>query len=186
MLTIRNLWFYLNYLKSKIKYRGKVKFRGFTYFKEYANSKIEIGDGVTFNSSFESNIYGLYQPCVIIARNGGVLRIGSGSGISGSTIYCKLKIEIGKNVLVGGNCKLMDNDWHSLESSKRVIQKEEDIKKAPIIIGDNCFIGGNSIILKGTTIGNNCVIGAGSVVHGYFPDNSIIAGNPAKVIKKNI
>ena len=42
----------------------------------------------------------------------------------------------------------------------------------------------NSIILKGTNIGKNCIIGAGSVVHGTFPDNVIIAGNPAKIIKE--
>ena len=49
-------------------------------------------------------------------------------------------------------------------------------------IGDNCFIGMNSIILMGSHIGNNCIIGAGSVVHGSFPDNVVIAGNPARII----
>ena len=49
-------------------------------------------------------------------------------------------------------------------------------------IGDNCFLGMNSIILMGAHIGDNCIVGAGSVVHGKFPDNVVIAGNPAKVI----
>lgn len=49
-------------------------------------------------------------------------------------------------------------------------------------IGNNVFIGMNSVILMGSTIGNNCIVGAGSVVKGNFPDNSVIAGNPAKVI----
>lgn len=53
---------------------------------------------------------------------------------------------------------------------------------APTRIGDNCFLGMNSIILPGTTIGNNCIVGAGSVVGGIYPDNVVIAGNPAKVI----
>lgn len=51
------------------------------------------------------------------------------------------------------------------------------------VIGENCFLGMNSIILKGTHIGNNCIIGAGAVVSGNFPDNVVIAGNPAKIIK---
>lgn len=51
-----------------------------------------------------------------------------------------------------------------------------------IIIGSNVFIGDNSTILPNTTIGNNCIIGAGSVVRGKFPDNSVIVGNPAKVL----
>lgn len=49
-------------------------------------------------------------------------------------------------------------------------------------IGDNVFIGINSIILMGSHIGNNCIVGAGTVVSGCFPDNTVIAGNPAKVI----
>ena len=46
------------------------------------------------------------------------------------------------------------------------------------------FVGSNCIILLNTTIGNNCIIGAGSVVRGQFPDDSVIVGNPAKVIMK--
>jgi acetyltransferase-like isoleucine patch superfamily enzyme len=53
-----------------------------------------------------------------------------------------------------------------------------------IKIGNNVFIGSNSIILLNTTIGNNCIVGAGSVVRGHFPDDSIIVGNPAKIIMK--
>ena len=51
-----------------------------------------------------------------------------------------------------------------------------------ITVGDNVFIGMNSIILPGTTIGNNVIIGAGSVVRGNIPDNSVITGNPASHI----
>jgi len=51
-----------------------------------------------------------------------------------------------------------------------------------IKIGNNVFIGNNSIILLNTTIGNNCIVGAGSVVRGEFPDGSLIMGNPAKIV----
>lgn len=53
-----------------------------------------------------------------------------------------------------------------------------------IKIGKNCFIGCNSIILKGTVLGDGCVVGAGAVVTGKFEDNCVIAGNPARVIKR--
>lgn len=49
-------------------------------------------------------------------------------------------------------------------------------------IGRNCFIGGRSLILPGVTIGDSCIVGAGSVVTRDVPPNSIVAGNPAKVI----
>lgn len=51
-----------------------------------------------------------------------------------------------------------------------------------IKIGNNVFIGNNCTILPNTVIGDNCIIGAGSVVRGQFPDNSVIVGNPAKVV----
>lgn len=86
-------------------------------------------------------------------------------------------------MLIGSGCKIIDNDFHALDPTKRVNQKDCDIRRAPIVIGDNTFIGMNAIILKGTAIGRNCIVGAGSVVHGTFPDGVVIAGNPAKIIK---
>ena len=128
---------------------------------------------------------GLYQRTIIVARYGGKITIGEGCGISGSTIYAMDEINIGENVLIGGNCKIIDNDFHPLLAYQRIDQKVEDIIKRPINIGEGCFIGANSIILKGTTLGKNCVVGAGSVVSGTFPDNVIIVGNPAKIVKEN-
>ena len=58
------------------------------------------------------------------------------------------------------------------------------IPAKPIRIGKNCFIGCNAIILKGTELGNGCVVGAGAVVAGEFEPNSVIVGNPARVIRK--
>ena len=142
-----------------------------------------MGGGI-INSSPYSNMLGLWQRTIIVARYGGKIEIGDGFGISGSTIYSFQSIKIGKNATIGANCKIIDNDFHPLESDKRIAGlNEEYTKRAPILIGDNCFIGMNSIILKGTTLGDNVVVGAGSVVHGSFPANCIIAGNPAKIIK---
>ncbi len=53
-------------------------------------------------------------------------------------------------------------------------------------IGQNCFIGGNSLILPGVEIGDNCVVGAGSVVTKSVPPKSVVAGNPAKILRSNI
>lgn len=184
-MLVRTLGLYLNYLIYKIRLYKKVVFNGFTIIYAFKGSTITIGTDVTFSSSAISNLVGMYQRMIVIARYGGSINIGNNCGISGSTIYSMKKINIGNNVLIGANCKVIDNDFHPLSALKRQHQKPEDIKCRPIIIGDDCFIGMNSIILKGTVLGKNCVVGAGSVVSGTWPDNSIIAGNPAKLVRIN-
>lgn len=180
---IRTIFLYCIYLKYKIKYFGKVKFNGFAIIFKFKECKIEIGKSTTINSSFSSNLLGMYQKTIIICRHGGRIKIGENVGISGVTIYAMKKIQIGDYCMIGANCKLIDNDFHPLDLKKRIQNRSEDIKKRDIIIGDNSFIGMNSIILKGTKLGSNCIVGAGSVVSGAFPNNVIIAGNPAKIIK---
>ena len=64
----------------------------------------------------------------------------------------------------------------------RVDQQVDDIKKRPISIGDGCFIGANSIILKGTILGKNCVVGAGSVVLKKVKAGETVFGIPAMPI----
>ena len=183
---LRFFFLYLFYLKQKIKDFGRVKYKGFTIYFPFKNSHIYIGDGSIVNSGSLTNLLGLYQRAIFVARYGGKILIGKNAGISGSTIYSMAEINIGDNCMIGANCKIIDNDFHPLDFKKRYENKYTDISKRSIKIGNNCFIGMNSIILKGTTLGNNCVVGAGSVVSGLFPDNVIIAGNPAKIIKQLI
>ena len=59
-------------------------------------------------------------------------------------------------------------------------------KHADTIIGKQCFIGVNSVILPGVSIGDNCIVGAGAVVTKDVPANSVVAGNPAKIIKQDV
>ncbi len=184
---IRTAILFFLYLLKKIKDLGKVRYNGFTVIYSFPDSSISIGKGTTFNSSSLSNLLGIYQRCICVARYGGKIRVGKNCGISGSTIYSMSSIEIGDNVLVGANCKIIDNDFHPLLAEIRKKSRgKEGIQTKPVRIGDGCFIGANSIILKGSTLGKNCVVGAGSVVCGEFPDGVIIAGNPARIIKENI
>ena len=116
--------------------------------------------------------------------------------------YCDYgkHIEVGKNffanynctildvatVKIGDNCQMAPNvaiytAGHPVHPVSRNSAYEYGI---PVEIGDNCWIGGNTVILPGVHIGDNCVIGAGSVVTKDIPDWSIAAGNPCKVIRK--
>jgi len=89
-------------------------------------------------------------------------------------------ITIGKNVAVAWNVTIMDGDFHEffIEENRQNIQKD-------IIIEDNVWIGNNVIILKGVKIGKNAIVGAGSVVTKDVPSGCIVAGNPAKIVKKD-
>jgi maltose O-acetyltransferase len=108
-------------------------------------------------------------------------------------------IELGKNVYMNFNCCILDickvkiGDYtlfaphvqiyaatHPIDGNIRLEGLELG---APVTIGRNCWIGGHSVILPGVTIGDNCVVGAGSVVAKDIPANSVVVGNPAKVVK---
>ena len=121
----------------------------------------------------------------MVAKNGGRIVINEGACMIGCIIYSMEGITIGCNTDIDSGCNI-DNDFHPLPySERRPIERLDLLQKRPIAIGEGCFIGANSIILKGTTLGRNVVVGAGSVGCGSFPDNVIIAGNPARIIKKN-
>lgn len=73
--------------------------------------------------------------------------------------------------MLGPNVLIYDHD-HDYKAKGGVFSLK--YKTTPIVIGNNVWIGANSIILRGTSIGNNCVVGAGCVLKGEYPDNSII------------
>lgn len=88
-------------------------------------------------------------------------------------------VNIGSNVFIAPNVQIYTAS-HPLDAELR-----KTLENAyPVTIGDDCWIGGNSVICPGVTIGKGCVIGAGSVVTKDIPDNSLAVGNPAKVIRK--
>jgi acetyltransferase-like isoleucine patch superfamily enzyme len=90
-------------------------------------------------------------------------------------------IEIGNHVAIAAGTEIITHDgatWCFLDEMGPV-----DLF-GKIKIGNNVFIGDNCTILPNTIIGDNCIVGAGSVVRGRFPDDSVIIGNPAKIVMK--
>ena len=189
-MLIRELAFFAKYIIMRWKYRKQIWFRGIPAIYAFKDSSISFnnngGDRINIFSHPLSNMIGLSQRVIIVAKYGGKIEINEGVCMSGCTLYAMDSIVIGKNTDIGAGCKIIDNDFHPLPYSQRhPVEQLDKVRKKPITIGEGCFIGANSILLKGTTLGKNVVVGAGSVVSGIFPDNVIIAGNPAKVIKKN-
>ena len=178
-----------NYFKlfmkfNNVEYGKNLNLFGIPVIFKKSGSQLRIGENCTINSSFLSNLVGLSQKTIIVTRTEkSTINIGNNVGISGATIYARKNIKIGDNTMIGGNVKILDNDFHPIEVEARNRDDKSLIREKEVIIGKNCFIGCNSLILKGTKLGDGTVVGAGSVVTGSFPKNVVIAGNPAKIIR---
>lgn len=184
-------WFKIVMKATKVEYGKNLLLKGVPVIFNKNGARLKIGNNVMIKSSFLSNLVGLYSRSIIVTRTpNAVIEIGDNVGISGATIYARKGIFIGENTAIGGNCKILDNDFHPLEAENRLKLLQDAhgrdsalVPSKEIHIGKNCFIGCNSIILKGTMLGDGSVVGAGAVVSGRFEDNSVIVGNPARVIK---
>ncbi|WP_431136490.1 acyltransferase [Psychroserpens mesophilus] len=97
------------------------------------------------------------------------------------SITAEKSITIGDHTLIGYNCSISDSNFHDLNPLNRL---NTDAHPKAVIIGKNVFVGNDVSILKGVTIGDNSVIAAGSIVTKSFPENVVIAGVPAKIIRE--
>lgn len=150
------------------------------------NGSVQIGNNVAMLSRFSSNLAGMSGPNLLVCIENGNISIGDNSGFSSAVFSSKSYIKIGKNVKIGCNTRIYDHDFHARDYLER--REPKDWKKSAskaISIGDDVFIGANSIILKGVKIGDRSIIGAGSVVANMeIPPDSLVAGNPAKILRQ--
>lgn len=125
----------------------------------------------------------LHRGCLVVVRDQGILKIGTDTYLSeGCKVTCRELIEIGENCAIAWGVQIIDTDEHSIIWPDQTSQS----MTAPIRIENHVWIGCNAIILKGVTIGENSIVAAGSVVTRDVLPNSLVAGNPAKVIRENV
>ncbi|WP_457743406.1 acyltransferase [Sulfurimonas sp.] len=132
----------------------------------YFSGKVKIGVGAKINVS-------------------GTLQVGENFDITGdATLICANEISIGNNTMIAWQTIIMDTDQHAIHSIQDNIRINKDKK---ITIGNNVWIGAKSLILKGSNIPDGSIVGANTTLSKSFKTkNSIIAGNPPKVLKENI
>lgn len=147
---------------------------------------IIIGAGVRIRSGRYANPIGCGNKTILRAFRNACIRIGDHVKMSNCTICSQEHIEIGNETMLGGGVRIFDTDFHALNPYIRMelIDVIEHPCTKAVMIGKRCFIGADSIILKGSNIGDNSVIGAGSIVSGCIPPNEVWAGNPARFIRK--
>ncbi len=114
-----------------------------------------------------------------------VVRIGDRCMIGrGSHIVGHLRVEIGDDVHTGPYVYITDQN-HGYEDPDKVVH-EQWPRDVPVRIGNGSWLGTGVVVLPGTVLGRNVVVGAGAVVRGNFPDNCVIAGVPARVVRRYV
>ena len=150
---------------------------------------MKAGTGCVINGTF------------VIETVRGHISVGNNTFIGGGTFISAAGIEIGDDVMFSWGCTVIDTDAHSLKASDRINDVKDwkrgldegvpgkykdwsKVNSSKVIIGNKVWLGFNAIILKGVTIGEGAVVAAASVVTKDVPPYSVVAGNPAKIIRE--
>ncbi len=156
----------------------------FRFMRSRHDGAVSLGDYVS-----------CYAGCSFALGQNGRCTVGDFTLMNGALVMAEELIEIGSYCLISWNVGIADSDFHPLDPAERrkdalalaPYYKERPprppIRTAPVRIGDNVWIGMNAVILKGVTIGENSVVAAGSVVSKSVAANTVVAGNPAIVVK---
>ena len=125
------------------------------------------------------NSFDFYSGSRIYVNKGATLSLGSGYVNHNLSLSCFESIRIGNGVVISENVTVRDSDDHTISGSSKPMTQ-------PIVIEDRVWIGMNVTILKGVTIGKGAIIAAGAVVTKDVPENALVGGVPAKVIKTDV
>lgn len=132
------------------------------FYYKTCTQNINIGKNLNFRQRFKINVVG-----------GGVVSIGDNVFFNNDcSINAHQSVKIGSDCIFGENVKIYDHN-HIFKDNKKPISVQ-GYKYKPIVIGDNCWVGSNVVILAGSSIGNHVVIGAGSIISGNIENDTIV------------
>jgi acetyltransferase-like isoleucine patch superfamily enzyme len=166
----------------KILYKKKLSFGKWLSIGNNVLIDALSTDGVVLGKNCSIGKYTCIECTGSLKHLGKGLIVGNNVGLGTHSFYgCAGGIEIGNDVIIG-NYVSMHSENHNF-TDKEIPIRLQGVNHRGIKIGNNCWIGAKVTILDGTIIGNGCVVAAGAVVTGYFPDDVVIGGVPAKIIK---
>lgn len=146
--------------------------------KVSANGKPLIENRGTIIAGDLVRVWSNINRAKIFVGRGAILKIGDNSRVNGAHISVSKEVIIGQNVRISPYVLIMDDDFHKVEDHF------SEGEKMSIIIGDNVWIASKATILKGVKIGEGAVVAAGAVVTKDVPAYTVVAGVPAKIIKR--
>lgn len=163
--------------KPNILFRKNVTIENNVTIDGYAKNKLIFGDNVKVGA------YSLVSCTSHLSKYGVGLTIGNNSAFGRFTEFGAAGgIEIGNDVIAGSYISFHSENHNFSDSS--LLIREQGVTSKGIKIGNNVWIGAKATFLDGSIIGNNCVVAAGAVVNGVFPNNVVIGGIPAKILKE--
>jgi acetyltransferase-like isoleucine patch superfamily enzyme len=156
-------------LRTATRLGGRVTLRGRA--RVLNEGRLTLGDRVRLDSTL--------APLELVTTPTGHLEIGNNVFINyGTSIVAGSHVRIGNDCLIGTHVMVMDCDFH------RVEDKSWDTTGQPIVLEDRVWLANRSIVLKGVTIGHDAVVAAGAVVTRDVPPRTVVAGNPARVVRE--
>jgi acetyltransferase-like isoleucine patch superfamily enzyme len=162
------LLFFANLRLRGIKIPTPMVLRGM-WPRIHNDGTMEFGEDV--------RVSGRVTRCQFGTSKSGRLILGKSVGINeGVTIFSVCEITIGDDAMIADYVSIHDSDFHA-------VSPNDPVRVKPVKIGRNAWIGRNSIILSGVTIGENAVVAAGSVVTSNVAANTLVGGNPARLIR---
>ena len=139
-------------------------------------------DGFYFGNNLSIGHHSLIRSGMSVDTPG--VKIGNNVNIGIYNYFTGLGgFEIGNDTIFAPNLSIFVGN-HNYEDVNQLIRLQGVSTKGGVIIGNDCWIGTRVVILDGTVLGNHCVVAAGTIVNGKFPDNCVIAGVPARIIKQ--
>lgn len=163
--------------KPNILFRKNVTIENDVTIDGYAKNKLIFGNNVKVGA------YSLVSCTSHLSKYGVGLTIGNNSAFGRFTEFGAAGgIEIGNDVIAGSYISFHSENHNFSDSS--LLIRDQGVTSKGIKIGNNVWIGAKATFLDGSIIGNNCVVAAGAVVNGIFPNNVIIGGVPAKILKE--
>ncbi len=162
--------------KSNFVLGKNVTIESYTILDGYASQKIILGDNTKIGS------FSKLLSTSHFSKLGVGLKMGNNSAIGDYTHFgAPGGIEIGDDVIMGSYISFHAENHNFSDTTKLI--REQGVTSKGIKLGNNIWVGAKVTFLDGCVVGNNSVVAAGAVVNGVYPDNSVIGGVPAKVIK---